>query len=182
MSKANAGPDTNVCAGESIMLFGSATNKDSILWTSDGDGYFDDDTVFTPVYTPGSEDIAKGYAWIRLTSYDSSPCDNSNTDKMKLTIDQCTGISEGITDDFSLQVIPNPATTQLNFNVTGAGKQASLVITLTNLQGEKLFTIRTAAMNGNYSNSMDVSRFPKGVYFMNAVTGNKQATQKIILQ
>jgi hypothetical protein len=182
MSKANAGPDTNVCAGESIMLFGSATNQDSIRWTSDGDGYFDYDTVFTPVYTPGNEDVAKGFVWIRLTSYDLLPCENSNTDKMKLTIDQCTGLIEGTAGGFSLEIVPNPATSRLNFAVTGAGSQENLTITLTNLQGEKVFTLRTSAIDGSYNNSMDVSRFPKGAYFMNAVSGQKQVTRKVIIQ
>ena len=182
MSKANAGPDTNVCADESIMLFGSATNQDSILWTTDGDGTFDNDTIFTPVYKPGTEDITKGYVWIRLTSYDSLPCDNSNTDKMKLTIDECTGIREGRNSGFSLEVIPNPATDKLNFTVSGTGQEDHLTITLTNPQGEVIFTLRTSPTDGKYSNSMDVSRFPKGIYFLKAATDKMQSTRKVIVQ
>jgi hypothetical protein len=182
MSKANAGPDTNVCANESIMLFGSAIHADSIHWKSDGDGAFDNDTIFTPVYTPGSEDIAKGYAWIKLTSYDSLPCDNFNTDKMKLTIDECTGITEMADGNLSLQVIPNPATDQLNFSVIGIDQKENLVLTMTNAQGETVFAIRTHVSNGSYSNSMNVSRFPKGIYFLNASAGQFHVTRKVVLQ
>jgi len=182
MSKANAGPDTNVCAGESIMITGSATNQDSIRWTTEGDGFFDFDTVFTPVYTPGPTDITKGYAWLKLTSYDSIPCSSSNTDKMKLTIDQCTGLQEPENEPFALSIVPNPATSQLNFTVSGIGSKDLLVLTLTNLQGEVVFTLRTTPVDGMYSNSMNVMRFPKGIYFLKASTIKGQVTQKVILQ
>ncbi len=182
MSEANAGPDTNVCAGESIMLFGSATDQDSLRWTSDGDGVFDNDTVFTPVYTPGIDDIEKGFVWLRLTSYDNFPCDNSNTDKMKLTIDQCTGISETNLLPISMEVIPNPAISRLNFHIRGAGAKEVLLLTLTDGKGEIIFTLKTETQDGNYSNSMDVNRFPKGVYFLKAETMRSSVTEKVIIQ
>ena len=79
-----------------LCLSGSAVYQDSVFWKSDGDGIFDDVRIFNPIYTPGADDISKGFVWLRLTAYDSIPCDNSNTDKVKITIDQCTGIDEGI--------------------------------------------------------------------------------------
>jgi hypothetical protein len=182
MSKANAGPDTNVCAGESIMLYGSAIHADSIHWTTDGDGIFDFDTVYTPVYTPGAEDITKGYVWLRLTSYDSLPCDNFNTDKMKLTIDQCTGITEIAGGELSLQVIPNPAVNQLNFTVTGIRKNEKLLLTLANTQGETVFTLQTSVSDGTYSNSMNVSRLPKGIYVLKANAGQFNVNRKVVIQ
>jgi hypothetical protein len=182
MAKANAGPDTNVCAGESIMIFGSATNQDSVLWKSDGDGTFDVDTALTPVYSPGQADISAGYVWLRLTAYDSLPCESFHTDKMKLTIDQCTGLREDEAGRLSLQVVPNPANTRLNFTVEGVDISENVVISLTNPQGEVLFTMRAKAETGAYSNTLDVSRFPKGVYFLKANFMQFQATQKVVIQ
>lgn len=182
MAKANAGPDTNVCAGESIMIMGSATNQDSVRWVTEGDGSFDSDTVLTPVYLPGPNDISKGFAWLKLTAYDSLPCDHSHTDKMKLTIDQCTRLIEESEETFSLSIVPNPATSQINFTVAGVSSRDPLLLTLTNLQGEIMFTLRTETSGGFYSNSMDVSRFPKGVYFLNATASQGKISQKVILQ
>jgi hypothetical protein len=181
-AKANAGPDTIICADESIMLSGSAVYQDSIWWKSDGDGTFDNDTIFNATYTPGPEDISKGYAWLRLTAYDSVPCSNSNTDKVKITIDQCTGIREGAEDKLSLKVVPNPAYSQLNFEVSGMETSQDVLLTMTNAQGVIVFTMKLQLKSGQYSNSMDISRFPRGVYYLKAGNLQEQVIQKVILQ
>jgi hypothetical protein len=164
------------------MLSGSAVYQDSILWKSDGDGTFDDVRIFTPVYTPGAEDIAKGFVWLRLTAYDSLPCENSHTDKVKITIDQCTGIGEGTESPFALKVIPNPAFSQLNFQVTGIEKSKDVLLTMTNMQGIVVFTMKLPVIDGQYSNTMDISRFPRGIYYLKAANKEEQVIQKVILQ
>jgi hypothetical protein len=181
-AKANAGPDSTICAGEAIILYGTATNQDSILWKSDGDGVFDDVRILNATYTPGPADISEGSVWLRLTAYDSLPCDNSHTDKVKITIDECTGIIEGSENLLSLKVIPNPAHDQLNFQISGMEKNMDNMLTLTNSQGIIVFNMKLPVSEGNYSNSMDVSRFPKGVYYMKAGNLQEQVIQKVILQ
>ena len=182
MAKANAGHDTTICAGENVMLSGSATNQDSIQWVSEGDGVFDNDTIFHPIYTPGPEDISKGYAWLRLYAYDSLPCDGYHIDKVRINIDQCTGITDDIDSRFALKVIPNPATGHLNFFVTGLEASRDLTLTLTNSQGLVVFTFKLPVIGDQYSNSMNVLRFPAGIYYMKATTSQQQVIQKVILQ
>ncbi len=181
-SKANAGPDSTICSNETILLSGSAVYQDSVLWKSDGDGTFDNTKILDPVYTPGSGDITRGYVWLRLTAYDSLPCDNSNTDKVKITIDDCTGISEISQNQISLKVVPNPAFSQLNFEVAGMEKLKELTLTVTNAQGVVVFAMKLPAGESSYSNTMNVSRFPKGVYYFKAGNAQEQATQKVVLQ
>jgi hypothetical protein len=181
-AKANAGPDSTICVNETIMLTGSAVYQDSVFWKTDGDGTFDDLRIFNPVYTPGAEDISKGYVWLRLTAYDSLPCANSHTDKVKITIDECTGIVESKENGLSLRVVPNPAYSQLNFQVTGLEKNKEMILTLTNAQGITVFTMKLPVSDGQYSNTMDITRFPKGIYYLKAGNMQEQVIQKVILQ
>lgn len=181
-AKANAGPDTLICAGETVMMNGSATNYTHILWKTDGDGTFNYDTTFTPVYTPGPTDISKGYAWLSLVAYDTLPCTGSNTDKVKINIDQCTGTEEIIPGTFHLTVQPNPAYQQLQVQVGGLEASEDLWLTLTSTQGITLFSMKLGQVGGMYSNTMDVSRFPRGVYYFKASTQTRQAVSKVVLQ
>jgi hypothetical protein len=181
-SKANAGPDSTICAGESILLSGSAMYQDSILWKTDGDGFFDDDTIFSPLYTPGPQDITKGYVWLRLQAFDANPCSGSTTDKVKITIDQCTGIEEFQSGSLSLAVIPNPASGRLNFSVTGLNGMKDVSLTLSNAQGSAVFTMKLPVTADQYSNSMNIERFPAGIYYMKASSGASQVIRKVVIQ
>jgi hypothetical protein len=85
----NAGADATICAGETYTLNGIATNYTSVEWTTSGDGNFDDNTILTPVYTPGTGDIAAGSVTLTLTAYSGS---NQASDDMVLTIEPLPGI------------------------------------------------------------------------------------------
>jgi hypothetical protein len=167
---------------ETIMLYGSADFQDSILWTSDGDGIFDDVRILNATYTPGTDDISNGFVWLRLTAYDSLPCVTSITDKVKITLDDCTGIREGTENQLSLKVVPNPAISKLNFQVNGLANNLETILTLTNTEGVVVFTMKLPMSNGQYSNSMNISWFPKGVYYLKASNIKEQVMQKVVLQ
>ena len=67
---AYAGDEIVTCDQEPIVLYDAyAYDCDAILWTSDGDGHFDCDTVANPFYTPGSQDIENGIVTLTLTVY-----------------------------------------------------------------------------------------------------------------
>jgi hypothetical protein len=182
MAIANAGNDTTICAGESVLLNGYAQFQDSVKWTTEGDGIFDDIYSLTPVYTPGEEDIAGGYVWVNLTAYDSIPCENSDVDKLKINIDQCTNVEELNEDILNLSVVPNPTTGRIKVMLTGLETNESAVLTLTGAGGQVLFTYRLSQKGKEYSNEMDLSYYPKGIYYLKVNTANNQQTRKIILQ
>ncbi|MCK4677929.1 MAG: T9SS type A sorting domain-containing protein, partial [Bacteroidales bacterium] len=81
---AYAGPDASICEDEECPLTGSATNYISVEWSTSGTGIFDDNTILTPVYTPGEEDINAGEVTLTLMVYGPSREDVS--DDMTLTI------------------------------------------------------------------------------------------------
>ncbi|MCK5838380.1 MAG: hypothetical protein KAG99_00970, partial [Bacteroidales bacterium] len=81
---ASAGPDDQICTGDSYTLSGDAQNYETIEWTTSGDGTFDDFTILNPDYTPGALDIEAGSVVLTITVYDGER--ESTTDNMTLTI------------------------------------------------------------------------------------------------
>ncbi len=81
----NAGGDDFVCEGDVYALNPQAELYSSILWTTSGDGVFDDFASVNAVYTPGSMDIANGFVTLTLTGISGGSCDNVSDD-MLLTI------------------------------------------------------------------------------------------------
>jgi len=82
-----AGPDDEICETEGMYLLADATATDyaALLWTSSGDGAFDDDAILNPTYYPGSSDIASGLVTLTLTAYGNGSC-LDESDEMELTI------------------------------------------------------------------------------------------------
>ena len=72
---ANAGENASICSDETFTPEASASDYNSLEWTTSGDGSFDDETILDPVYTPGTTDIENGEVTLTLTAYG----DNGNT-------------------------------------------------------------------------------------------------------
>lgn len=83
----NAGPDVSINQGESYYnTSASATNYSAVLWTTSGDGFFDDENILNPVYYPGMYDIEAGHVELCLTGMPFPPCLEQTDDCMALTI------------------------------------------------------------------------------------------------
>lgn len=82
----DAGNDVSICEDATQTLSGAATDQQSILWTTSGDGTFDDATLLDATYTPGNNDISTGTATLTITAYAVSPCAPDVTDDMVITI------------------------------------------------------------------------------------------------
>ena len=84
--EAYAGPDGSVCGNETFSLNGSATYNDGIMWTSSGDGFFDDPTLLISNYSPGDMDNQNGNVNITLIANPLTPCTVSFSDELQLQI------------------------------------------------------------------------------------------------
>ena len=63
----NAGADQDICqvpAQLDAVVFGYA----SLLWTTDGDGSFNQDDILNPIYTPGEQDLVNKVVTLSLTA------------------------------------------------------------------------------------------------------------------
>jgi hypothetical protein len=182
MASSYAGVDTSMCAGESIMLNGTASNYDSLEWTTEGDGTFDMDTVLHPYYTPGPEDVINGYTYLHLLAYDIFPCVQHSNDKMRLNIEDCTGIPETSKGQLEMKVVPNPASSQVKFDLTGFTEKDEILVALINSEGQTVFTMRLKNINGSYSNNIDLSYFPHGIYYLKASNASYNVSRKLVIQ
>ncbi len=63
-----AGPDTTACSGKAHQLEAIAMNYDSLLWSTSGNGIILNQTLANALYIPGTQDLSKGKAVLRLTA------------------------------------------------------------------------------------------------------------------
>jgi hypothetical protein len=85
ITTANAGTPVTMCSNTPAVITTGATasNYSSVLWTTSGDGEFDDATLLTGAqYAPGPNDIAAGTVTITLTAVGISPCSNATSSKV----------------------------------------------------------------------------------------------------
>ncbi len=131
----DAGSDEEICQGDSHDLSNSGTvptesGTSSLIWSSAGDGSFDDATMLAPTYTPGVNDIANGSVVLTLTGSGNGSCGPVN-DSMTLTITPAPvvgagsdqEICQGDAHDFSASGVPPSAsnTSALLWQTAGDG-------------------------------------------------------------
>ncbi|NCA85739.1 MAG: T9SS type A sorting domain-containing protein [Clostridia bacterium] len=73
-----AGSDATIAEGESYTIEDATVfNTEIVVWTSYGDGAFDDNTMINPTYTPGPNDIAAGQ--VTLSLFGGGDCPDIDT-------------------------------------------------------------------------------------------------------
>lgn len=83
-------------------------------------------------------------------------------------------------DNFSLAAFPNPTHDNLNVSFTLSAPSA-VEMELIALNGNKIKTLFTEnGLNGEVSESFDISSYPKGVYFLRLTVGAKQSLRKVV--
>ncbi len=126
VTAANAGDDATHCADQSVQLQGSATNYQSLLWETSGDGSFDDATILTPVYTPGNADITAGNVTLSLTASKTGISDS--TDNVVITLVPAPVVFAGtdanicVGDNYSASEATAENYTELYWSTSGSGE------------------------------------------------------------
>jgi len=94
MPFADAGSDNTTCGDEGYQLAGIAFNFVEVLWTTSGDGSFDNPNIRNPVYTPGIYDLDIGYVDLSIMATGMSPCAPAG-DQMRLFIQSMPSVNAG---------------------------------------------------------------------------------------
>ena len=89
------------------------------------------------------------------------------------------GITE--TSIENLAIYPNPASGELNI-VFDAEKINTLELRLVNLNGQTVFKEIQTGFSGRYSNRLDISDFPKGIYLLSIISEKGKTDTKVVLQ
>ncbi|HEX7016246.1 MAG TPA: hypothetical protein VF191_12120, partial [Cyclobacteriaceae bacterium] len=92
----DAGADQTICSSGTASLAGTiGGGASSALWTSSGDGSFDNPSALNAVYTPGDGDITAGTVTLTLTTNDpTGPC-NAESDDVTITIEPAATVDAG---------------------------------------------------------------------------------------
>ena len=105
------GPDLTSCSSSEISLNNAiAENYSNLVWTTSGDGNFNNSNILNPTYFPGPGDIGSGSILITLEATSESPCTESTIDTLVITF------TEGPTVDAGL----DQAICEGSFTVNGA--------------------------------------------------------------
>src|SRR6267378_4079780 len=89
-----------------------------------------------------------------------------------------TGMNE-IKNDVMLNVFPNPASKNITIIFSTSTKN-KLLLKITNELGETIFSETKKDFSGKYVNTIDLSKQPKGIYFVEMIFGSERRTKKII--
>ncbi|MDZ7738590.1 MAG: gliding motility-associated C-terminal domain-containing protein [Bacteroidales bacterium] len=130
---ADAGADDAVCASETDYVIADASSGGgTVLWTTDGDGSFDDATVDNPVYTFGAADYSNGNVTLTMTVTGVGTCGDDTDDKIitinelpGITVDEhadisCNGLNDGI-----IRISGSGGTAPYQYSIDGGAYQAS---------------------------------------------------------
>ncbi|MCK4677996.1 MAG: T9SS type A sorting domain-containing protein, partial [Bacteroidales bacterium] len=269
---ADAGLDDKICEDETYTLSGMAENYDMIIWTTSGDGTFDNNTLLDATYHPGANDIILGYADLTLTAYPISPCAFAASDVMTLSIDRlpdtpgtpegdtivcalpvgeitdytttgspnalsyyweifpeiagiiegegttatvtwsgdyiglvfikvqgindcgagefsdpievyaddCTGLPEDLNAQLDINVYPNPSDGIFNLEISGATGMMELYIL--DYKGQLIHQDKIENVSGDYLKELDISTYPKGIYFLKLVGDKVMRIEKIVIR
>lgn len=86
----DAGEDQSICEGEPVQLDGSTEFASGVFWDfalyGEGDGSWDNQIIEDPIYTPGVEDIERGYVELIMVAFPISPCTYPDADNMTVYI------------------------------------------------------------------------------------------------
>ncbi|MEA3480041.1 MAG: T9SS type A sorting domain-containing protein [Bacteroidota bacterium] len=177
----DAGNDTLVCIGESIQMQPEVLNGDSLIWSTAGDGTFNDTSLANAIYTPGEQDIIDGEVLLTLYAQSAAPCEGEDEDDLILTVDDCTGIGEGVMGNMTLEAYPNPSTGVFNIDVNGVDNE-QFTLKVLNMRGRVVFNGKLNFNGGAYNNQLDFSYLPKGVYYLVILNDHQSITKKIVFK
>jgi len=92
----NAGADVTICANQIAFLNATVSNGGASLWSTTGDGSFNNTSSLNAVYTPGATDIAAGTVSLLLTVDGTGTCASIQvTDTIIVTIDPVATVNAG---------------------------------------------------------------------------------------
>ncbi|MBR5080869.1 MAG: T9SS type A sorting domain-containing protein [Bacteroidales bacterium] len=85
----NAGADQNICQ-VAAQMEAYAIGYESLLWTTNGDGSFDQNDILNPIYTPGEQDLANKIVTLTLTITNEE--DETISDNMAINFHEAASI------------------------------------------------------------------------------------------
>ncbi len=160
---------------------GTATEYSSLKWTTQGDGYFNFDTVTNALYYTGWQDRMAGTFTLTFTANPIPTCSTPASDDITVTFSPSVGIEDIAKAPFTITLAPNPAQENCKLTINNL-KDASATITLTDMAGRQVYTDLVAGPQKSAVKNINLGNINRGVYFLKVMTDSGTRTEKLIVQ
>ena len=94
--------------------------------------------------------------------------------------DMTVGINENNPVDNFVELYPNPTNGEVTLNY-GIKESTNLTVTLSNINGQIIFTEQSKQNAGIYNHTFNLSQYSKGIYFLNIITDKENIVKKVVL-
>lgn len=89
----NPGPDKTICTNQTTSVTAFPENHSGILWSTAGDGTFNNPSLVSPVYTPGANDKTNGSVILTAIALPKSPCTATASSNQTITFTPIASVS-----------------------------------------------------------------------------------------
>jgi hypothetical protein len=113
----------------------------------------------------------------------TTPCGWSTVTTWVTKIPGCRLMPDGVEEEENgvVALYPNPSSTGLLTIRFYAGVQSTYLITLTDIAGRTVYTIRSEAVEGENLTTLDFSKLSRGTYVLVLDNGDTKTMHKVIL-
>ena len=174
----NAGNDTTYCTYIPVFtVHGNASGYDQCLWSSTGDGYFDNPFTTVTQYHPSGSDKQNGVKLV-LQIHPVSPCHGLKSDTVQILFDPCTGVGSQAAGNPDIRIQPNPSNGEFELNVQNC-RNMTADVSVTDLGGHVVFHKGYEARGAFIKTKMDLSFLPAGSYLVTVSTAGGRQVKTI---
>lgn len=172
-----AGEDNAILPGSAYTINdASVLFYESLLWTTSGDGAFDDASSMNPTYNPGANDIETQEATLSLSAEGNGVC-AAVEDEMMLSIN--TGIGEN-TAGYDLRIFPNPSQGYFTLELNG-GTRELISVSVFNSLGDRVYLRENIEINQSYQENLNLD-VEQGIYYIRIEGENMLINQKVVIK
>ena len=182
MPEVYAGPDTTYSTTVPLFpTFGTASNFASLLWTTSGDGTFNNDSVAACLYTPGPLDRSNGVVTLTLTAQPLAPCSGDVQDDAVIHFDPFITVPEEVGESFSLTLMPNPTDGLVTINLQGL-LGFKTTVSITSMQGKFIHREEIGTGQQTVTKRIDLRGYTSGIYLVKIQSQQGTIVQKLVIE
>lgn len=105
---------------------------------------------------------------------------DASDEDLKL-VNKQTGITDNKLSADNMNFYPNPSNGKFNLSFD-LKQKGNTEITILNIEGKKIYSEKLGDFSGSYNKEIDISKNPKGVYFVRIEQGSHSQLKKIVLE
>lgn len=177
LAMASAGNDTTICKTSSLIVRGSVQYADSYLWSTSGNGTFENASSLVTTYFPGTQDTVSNSVTLILSV--NGQCGEIVAEKT-VQFAACLGMET--IGKASVKILPNPTSGKFGVEITGINDNIRFRLTVTDTKGNQVFDNEFSSNSSVFKTTLDLSSQPKGIYLLKLSSEAAMTTTKIILQ